>query len=57
MYTNLSKDNSGHLIRMAKENGWKIEWTDHAIILSKGRSTIECPDRRSAVEYLMTKNV
>lgn len=53
MYTNLSE----LLVKMAKENGWRVSKQGSTIVLSKGRSTIECPNRRSAVEYLITKNI
>lgn len=53
MYTSLSND----LVRLAKENGWRVSKQGSIIVLSKGRSTIECPDGRSAVEYLITKNI
>lgn len=53
MYTNLSND----LVRLAKENGWRVVQEGCTIILSKGRSVIECPDRKRAIEYLITKNI
>lgn len=45
------------LVRMAKENGWRVYKQGRVIVLSKRRSTIECPDGRAAVEYLITKNI
>lgn len=53
MYTSLSE----LLVRLAKENGWRVSKQGNTIVLSKGRSIIECPDSRSAVEYLTTKNI
>ena len=45
------------LVKMAKENGWRVCKQGKVIVLSKGRSTIECPDGRSAIEYLQTNNI
>lgn len=45
------------LVRMAKENGWRVSKQGNVVILSKGRSTIECPDSRCAIEYLQTNNI
>lgn len=53
MYTSLSE----LLVKMAKENGWRVSKQGNTVILSKGRSVIECPDGKSALEYLQTNNI
>lgn len=53
MYTSLSE----LLVKMAKENGWRVSKQGSTIVLSKGRSTIECPDSRCAINYLQTNNI
>lgn len=53
MYTNLSND----LVKLARENGWRVSKQGSIIVLSKGRSIIECPDRERAIEYLQTNNI
>lgn len=53
MYTSLSND----LVKLAKENGWRVSKQGSVIVLSKGRSVIECPSSRGAIEYLITKNI
>ena len=53
MYTNLSND----LVRLARENGWRVSKQGSVIVLSKGRSTIECPSDKRAIEYLQTNNI
>lgn len=53
MYTSLSE----LLVRLAKDNGWRVSKQGDTVILSKGRSTIECPDSRCAIDYLQTNNI
>lgn len=53
MYTSLSE----LLVKMAKENGWRVSKQGDTVILSKGRSIIECPDSRCAIDYLQTNNI
>ena len=53
MYTSLSND----LVKLAKENGWRVSKQGSVIVLSKGRSVIECPDGKGAIEYLKTNNI
>lgn len=45
------------LVRLAKENGWRISKQGDTVVLSKGRSVIECPDSKRAIEYLQTDNI
>lgn len=45
------------LVRLAKENGWRVSKKGDRIVLSKGRSVIECPDSEKTVEYLQTNNI
>lgn len=53
MYTNLSND----LVKLAKENGWRVSKQGRVVVLSKGRSIIECADGKRAIEYLQTNNI
>ena len=45
------------LIRLAKENGWRITQSGRTIVLSKGRSVVECPDNKRAYEFLTTNSI
>lgn len=45
------------LVRLAKETGWRVSKQGSKIVLSKGRSVIECPSNKGAYEYLTTNNI
>lgn len=45
------------LVRLAKENGWKLSKQGSTIVLRKGRSVIDCQDNKKAIEFLQTNNI
>lgn len=53
----MKTDLRNELVRLAKENGWRISKQGNSIVLRKGRSVIECPDSEKAIKYLQTNNI